>query len=77
MKHRYAIGISISVFLLFYFLFPIMQIDLWCFSKEHRLNEAASGIAETSSMFMYTVFLLNGEQVEYGNTICNHSGTYK
>jgi hypothetical protein len=76
MKHKYIIGLGISAFLLFYFLFPVVEIDMWCHSKESKsdLPEGSIGILMKTSMFTYTIYLLNGGQLEHDGKICTSRG---
>lgn len=73
-KHVMIVGVSIS--LLFYFLFPVVEIGLLCHGRDSKLNEnpkvteAAIPMLVKTSMFMYTIFLLNGEQLEMDGRIC-------
>lgn len=72
MNRKHIMVIGISVFLLFYFLFPVIKIDFGCQFKEHKLG-SHEGIVTNSStwaMFDYTVFLLNGGQLEQGSGKC-------
>lgn len=72
MKRNYIIYISISAFLLSYFLVPFIEIGVWCQNKESSNNmpNASIGILMKVNMFTYTMFLLNGEHIEHGNEIC-------
>lgn len=65
-------GIGVSIFLLCYFLLPVVEIGLWCHSKESKsgLPEGSIGVSLKTSMLTYTQFLLNGRQLELDDTIC-------
>lgn len=73
MKRKHVMIISISAFMLFYFLVPTVGVEWGCQIKNPPLgipNGNAGGTVRFS-LGMYTIIFLNGGHLEIGNTICS------
>jgi hypothetical protein len=75
MKRKHLVIIGISAFLLFYFLVPFVESDVWCYVKDPesnkpKLDEAATGRGVNLSLFGYITILLIGGEHDIDGEIC-------
>jgi len=75
MKHKYVVVVSISAFLLFYFLVPFIEGGELCYVKDPesnkpKLDEAAADRGLNLSLLGYAMVLLTGREYETNGGIC-------